>query len=114
ERVTRLRRQAEILAVPPATAANLAAFFSVVHLEATRDPNLLMNFNEVASQYAGFLTFILALGAAIFDARRQRFWIAILIVATFFAFDSPPAHAILSRLPVANLTVHGRLRFVIA
>ena len=56
-----------------------------------------MNFNEVATQYAGVLTFVLAILAAFIDTKRQRFWIAIFCVAAFFAFDSSLARAIVSR-----------------
>ena len=88
ERVARLTRQPEILATPPPTFANVAAFATIAHLGATHDTNLLMNFNEVATQYAGVLTFVLAILAAFSDTKRQRFWIAIFCVAAFFAFDS--------------------------
>src|ERR1051326_253158 len=110
ERVARLRVQKEILATPPATFANLSAFITIAHLGNTRNPNLLMNFNEVATQYTGVLTFLLALAAAIFDAKRQRFWIAVFLVAAFLAFDSPVERVITSHIPIVN----GRLRFVAA
>jgi len=114
ERVARLARQPEILLEPPMTWQNLTAYFAAWNLRSTIDANLLMNFNEVATQYAGLLTFILSIVAAILDAKRQRFWIAMTLVASFFAFESPVARAITSHIPIVNVTVHGRLRFVIA
>jgi hypothetical protein len=114
ERAARIAREPDLVRAPPPTLASLGAFITVAHLGSTRSPNAPVNFNEVASQYAGVLTFVLAAAAVIFDARRQRFWIAIFLVAAFFSFDSPPARAITQRLPLANMTMHGRLRFVAA
>lgn len=114
ERVVRVVRQPYILTVPSPTLAHLAAFLTVAHLGATRDANALPNFNEMATQYAGALTFLLAVAAAVVETRRQRFWIAVFCVAAFFAFESPPARAILNRIPLVNVTAHGRLRFVAA
>ena len=114
ERLSRLLRQPEILLTPPPTLQNLSAFFAGSNLLSAKNPNLLMNFNEVATQYAGLATFALALAAAILDARRQRFWIAMWLVASFFAFESPLARMLTARIPIVNVTVHGRLRFVIA
>jgi hypothetical protein len=114
ERAARIAREPDLVRAPPLTLANLDAFVTVAHLGETRNPDAPVNFNEVASQYAGALTFVLAAVAMILDARRQRFWTAIFLVAAFFSFDSPPARAITQRLPLANVTMHGRLRFVAA
>ena len=57
ERAARIAREPDLVRAPPLTLANLGAFVTVAHLGSTRSPNAPVNFNEVASQYAGVLTF---------------------------------------------------------
>ena len=60
------------------------------------------NFAEVATQYAGFATFALAVWAIVRKAKDLRFWIAMLAIVSIAAF-----------LPGGPVQM-GRLRFVVA
>lgn len=114
ERFSRIERQREILLLPPANVETLAAFVAPGAILHTKDPNRLMNFSEIASQYTGLATLALALAAGIAAFRRNRFWVVAATLASSFAFASPVASAVHSSLPLADMTVHGRLRFVAA
>lgn len=60
------------------------------------------NFGEVATQYAGFATFVLAIYAIVRKGRELRFWIVMLALASLAAF-----------LPGGAVQM-GRLRFIVA
>lgn len=110
ERVAQIAADPAIVHAPALTWANLAGFVAPALLKDRIAAFWGDNFNEVATQYAGLLTLALALIAA----RRQRFWAAMFVAAALLAFYIAPISAIASRIPLFGLTLHGRLRFVLA
>ncbi|HEV2719331.1 MAG TPA: YfhO family protein [Thermoanaerobaculia bacterium] len=101
ERMAQIARDPSLLRAPALTFANLAGYVAPSLLKDRIAATWRENFNEVATQYAGVITLLLAL----FAARRQRFWFAIFLVASVLAFDI---------LPQIGPMLHGRLRFVVA
>jgi hypothetical protein len=100
----RAARDASFFKAPALSPTNLLPFVFPAHFEYSAN-RTGANFNETATQYAGFATFILAVFAAIMDARRQRFWIVMFAILTIFAFDL---------IPFGVPVLHGRIRFVLA
>lgn len=110
ERVAQVAANPAVVRAPALSWANLAAFVAPATLKNRIAAYWGDNFNEVATQYAGLLTLVLALVAA----RRQRFWTAMFVGAALLAFHIAPIAAVTSRIPLFGLTLNGRLRFVLA
>ena len=86
----RAARDASFFKAPALTATNLLPFVFPSHFEYSALRADGANFNEVATQYAGFATFVLAVFGTIVDARRQRFWMAMFVVLAISSFDVVP------------------------
>ncbi len=101
----RAARDASFFKAPALTATNLLPFVFPSHFEYSALRADGANFNEVATQYAGFATFVLAVFGTMVDARRQRFWKAMFVVLAISSFDV---------VPLGVPVLHGRIRFVLA
>lgn len=110
ERGARIRRAPQEITPPRPSPANLAPFVFAHALKGRRSPAAAENFNEAATQYVGMVTFLLALWAAARAPWRHRYWILALLVFGVLAFRGD----LLRGVPVMNLTVHGRVRFLLA
>jgi hypothetical protein len=113
ERVARLAEEREVIAAPAVSFSALVPFAFAGHLVPATYPEPGANFAEAATQYVGVAAFALALFAAIAEWRRP-FWAILFLIAAFFAFSSPIANAVISRIPIVELSMNGRLRFVCA
>lgn len=70
------------------------------------------NFNEIATQYAGLATVLLAVVGFAARRSRLRFWIAAFVV--LFLLELFATRELLHDIPVLGWTANGRLRFVLA
>jgi hypothetical protein len=101
----RAARDASFFRAPALTGMNLLPFVFPSHFEYSALRTDGANFNEVATQYAGFATAVLAVFGVIVDTKRQRFWIVMFIIMAISAFDV---------VPLGVPILHGRIRFVLA
>ena len=113
ERVARMAEEKHVVGLPPLSFDAAVPFVFAGHAVGPLFPGLRINFAETIAQYVGLVTFALALFAAIVEWRKP-FWTILFVTAAFFAFSSPAAEAITSRIPLLNLTANGRFRFVAA
>ena len=101
DRMAQIARNPALVRAPALTVENLAGYVAPSLLKHRIAPTWSENFDEVATQYAGIVTLLLAF----FAARRERFWTAVFLASSVLAFDI---------LPQLGPMLHGRLRFVIA
>jgi len=109
ERLERIGRQRDLAAPPHLTLANLAGFVAPALLADRRSPDAPENFNEVATQYAGIIAFVLAVFAVVREGRRLRFWWISFVCLLPLAFRS----GVLDSIPLVNLVMNGRIRVVL-
>lgn len=114
ERVALIAARPSLLDAPALTLRNLAPFVAPALANDRRVPFWGENYAEVATQYVGVATLALAIVAAVAAFRRQRFWIGVFAVATLLAFKIPFVAPLVARIPLLDMTLNGRLRFVIA
>lgn len=71
-----------------------------------------LNFNELATQYAGLAALVLALLGATRRSSQRAFWLLAGVCAFFLANQPPQLAPLIERLPLLDITAHGRMRFV--
>ncbi|MGK2858584.1 MAG: YfhO family protein, partial [Thermoanaerobaculia bacterium] len=108
ERMVRWERMPRFWTAPSLTLENLLPFVSGT-------PALFgserADFNEIGTQYAGLLAFVLAFWRATRAPKREGLWIGLFVACAILAFDWPGSRW-LESIPIAGHMLHGRLRFV--
>jgi hypothetical protein len=112
ERVALIAVRPSLLDAPAPTLRNIVLFVAPALANDRRVPFWGENYAEVATQYVGVATLLLAVLAGVKD--RRRFWIATFVIATLLAFKIPLIAPLVSRIPLLDMTLNGRLRFVVA
>jgi hypothetical protein len=112
ERATQLATSRVLLEAAAPTLKNFLPF--VAPATAMDSHGWNDSFAEAATQYAGVGTLALAVFACVAAFRRQKFWLGVFIAATLLAFNIPPVSTMVDAVPVFNITMHGRIRFVLA
>lgn len=71
-----------------------------------------LNYNELATQYAGLVALVLALLGATCRSPQRTFWVVAGMVAFLLSNQLPHVGDVINRFPLFDITAHGRLRFV--
>ncbi len=71
-----------------------------------------LNFNELSTQYAGLATLALAILGLLTRRRHRVFWMITAALSFMLANQPPGIASILERVPLLDITAHGRMRFI--
>jgi hypothetical protein len=83
------------------------------HPPEPRSPGLLDDYGEVASGYAGAVTFVCGLAALFFSRERPAWFFAGTAVFALLTLTETPGWGwLLRHIPIVSLTMHQRLRFL--
>jgi hypothetical protein len=115
QRLAAIEENPAMVSAPPFEAATFIPFVLPNYFGNPRVHNYRhsYNFNDMASQYAGLTTLILALFAAITAPRRHLFWIVLLLSLVALTFPPPLLASALDRLPLFEMSAKPQMRLAV-